>query len=36
MGKVYGTISKKNIRQKGFGYDPIFIPKKKDYVWSND
>ena len=27
MGKVNGTISKKILGNKGFGYDSIFIPK---------
>tara|TARA_B100000029_G_scaffold491529_1_gene551783 strand:+ start:290 stop:895 length:606 start_codon:yes stop_codon:yes gene_type:complete len=27
VGKIYGNISKKIIGNKGFGYDPIFIPK---------
>lgn len=26
-GKVYGTIAKKKSGEKGFGYDPIFIPE---------
>ena len=29
MGKIKGTISKKIIGKKGFGYDPIFIPYSK-------
>ena len=29
IGKIYGSISKKILGKKGFGYDPIFIPKKK-------
>ena len=28
-GKIFGSISKKIIGKKGFGYDPIFIPKSK-------
>jgi|TARA_B110000211_G_scaffold115662_1_gene133908 XTP/dITP diphosphohydrolase len=28
-GKINGTISNKILGNKGFGYDPIFIPKKK-------
>ena len=28
-GKINGTISKKILGKKGFGYDPIFIPLKK-------
>ncbi len=27
-GKLYGSISKKILGKKGFGYDPIFIPNK--------
>ncbi len=29
MGKIEGKISKKIIGTKGFGYDPIFVPKSK-------
>ena len=29
LGKIHGTISKIIIGKKGFGYDPIFIPKNK-------
>ena len=28
-GKIKGNISKKITGKKGFGYDPIFIPKDK-------
>ena len=28
-GKISGTISKKILGNKGFGYDPIFIPKNR-------
>ncbi len=27
IGKVRGTLSKKILGKKGFGYDPIFVPK---------
>ena len=29
LGVVVGSISKKKIGNKGFGYDPIFIPENK-------
>ena len=29
MGKIEGTISKKKLGSRGFGYDPIFIPTGK-------
>ena len=29
IGQILGTISNKKIGNKGFGYDPIFIPKSK-------
>ena len=32
-GKVYGTISKKVLGKKGFGYDPIFIPGKQNKTY---
>ena len=32
-GKIFGKISKKIIGTKGFGYDPIFIPKNKKYTF---
>ena len=28
-GKIHGKISKKILGKKGFGYDPIFIPKNR-------
>ncbi len=33
QGNLKGTISKKIIGKKGFGYDPIFIPKGKDITF---
>ena len=32
-GKIYGKISKKIIGKKGFGYDPIFIPKTSEITF---
>ena len=29
LGIINGRISKKKIGNKGFGYDPIFIPESK-------
>ena len=29
VGQIKGTISKKILGKKGFGYDPIFIPKNR-------
>ena len=29
IGKIEGTISKKKLGSRGFGYDPIFIPTGK-------
>tara|TARA_Y100000768_G_scaffold351199_1_gene301940 strand:- start:1316 stop:1894 length:579 start_codon:yes stop_codon:yes gene_type:complete len=29
VGKIYGKVSFKILGNKGFGYDPIFIPNKK-------
>ena len=33
QGKIRGSISKKIVGKKGFGYDPIFIPKKEKNFW---
>ena len=33
-GKIKGTISKKILGKKGFGYDPIFIPLKKNITFA--
>ena len=30
IGKIHGSISKKILGKKGFGYDPIFIPKTRN------
>ena len=30
IGKVFGKISYNILEKKGFGYDPIFIPKSFD------
>ena len=32
-GKIKGKISKKILGKKGFGYDPIFIPKSKKHTF---
>ena len=32
-GKIHGKISKKILGKKGFGYDPIFIPKSKKHTF---
>ena len=37
LGIINGRISKKKIGNKGFGYDPIFIPEnQKVDIWSNE
>ena len=33
LGIINGEISKKKIGNKGFGYDPIFIPEKKELTF---
>ena len=33
QGNLKGTISNKIIGKKGFGYDPIFIPKGKNITF---
>ena len=33
VGKVEGHISKKKLGKNGFGYDPIFIPRKKNLTF---
>ena len=32
-GRIHGTISNKIVGKKGFGYDPIFIPKNKNITF---
>ncbi len=33
VGKIKGNISNKILGKKGFGYDPIFIPEKKNITF---
>ena len=32
-GKIYGSISKKILGNQGFGFDPIFVPNKKNITF---
>ena len=34
-GKIHGKYQK-ILGKKGFGYDPIFIPKSKTYLWTDE